>query len=104
MLKLEEIDKLTELARLKIPAEEKKILRKEVGEILEYVGQIQKLSSKEPAKEVGLVHNIFREDKEPHQTGKFTDALLANAPEKKDGYVKVKKILWYLCFKFLWLT
>ncbi|KKT75341.1 MAG: hypothetical protein UW71_C0004G0032 [Parcubacteria group bacterium GW2011_GWB1_44_7] len=64
MLKLEEIDKLTELARLKIPAEEKKILRKEVGEILEYVGQIQKLSSKEPAKEVGLVHNIFREDKE----------------------------------------
>ena len=93
MLKFEEINKLAKLARLEIPAEEREILRKEVDEILEYVGQIQKLSPKEPAKEVGLVHNVFREDKKPHQTGEFTDNLLANAPGKESGYVKVKKIL-----------
>lgn len=93
MLKLEEIDKLGKLARLEIPAEEKETLRKEVGEILEYVGQIQKLSPKEPPKEVGIIYNVFREDKEPHQTGEFTDVLLANSPEKADGYIKVKKIL-----------
>ena len=96
MLKLEEIDKLAKLARLEIPAEEKETLRKEVEEILEYVGQIQKLSPKEPPKEAGIIRNIFREDKEPHQTGEFTDALLANAPEKENGYIKVKKILWKL--------
>ncbi|MFA6272994.1 MAG: Asp-tRNA(Asn)/Glu-tRNA(Gln) amidotransferase subunit GatC [Candidatus Paceibacterota bacterium] len=93
MLKLEEIEKLAKLARLEIPAEEKEILRKEVGEILEYVGQIQQLSPKEPPKEAGVVRNVFREDKEPHQTSEFTDALLANVPEKENGYIKVKKIL-----------
>lgn len=93
MLRIEEIDKLAKLARLEIPAEEKETLRKEVEEILDYVGQIQKLSPKEPPKEVGIVHNVFREDKNPHQTGEFTDALLANASEKENGYVKVKKIL-----------
>jgi len=93
MLKLEEIEKLAKLARLEIPAEEKETLRKEVGEILEYLGQIQKLSPKEPPKEAGLVRNVFRDDREPHPSGEFTEALLANAPDKEDGYIKVKKIL-----------
>lgn len=93
MLRIEEIEKLAKLARLEIPGEEKETLRKEVEEILEYVGQIQKLSPQEPPKEAGIVRNIFREDKEPHQTGEFTDTLLANAPEKESGYIKVKKIL-----------
>ena len=93
MLSIEEIEKLAKLARLEIPAEEKETLRKEVGEILEYVGQIQKLSPQEPPKEAGIIHNIFRDDKEPHQTGEFTDALLANVPDKESGYIKVKKIL-----------
>ena len=93
MLKLEEIDKLAKLARLEIPAEEKETLRKEVAEILEYVGQIQKLSPQEPPKEAGIIHNVFRDDEEPHQTAEFTDAVLANAPDKEDGYIKVKKIL-----------
>lgn len=93
MLKLEEIEKLAKLAWLEIPAEEKETLRKEVEEILEYVGQIQKLSPEEPPKEAGIIRNIFRDDKEPHQTGEFTDALLTNAPEKDSGYIKVKKIL-----------
>ena len=93
MLKLEEIEKLAKLARLEIPAEEKETLRKEVAEILEYVGQIQKLSPQEPPKEAGIIHNVFRDDKGPHQTGEFTDALLANAPDREDGYIKVKKIL-----------
>ncbi len=93
MLSIEEIEKLAKLARLEIPADEKETLRKEVDEILEYVGQIQKLSPKEPPKEAGFVHNVFRDDKEPHQSGEFTDALLANAPEKENGYIKVKKIL-----------
>ncbi len=93
MLKLEEIDKLAKLARLEIPAEEKETLRKEVEEILDYVGQIQKLSPQEPPKEAGIVHNVFREDKEPHQTSEFTKALLASVPEQEGGYIKVKKIL-----------
>lgn len=93
MLRIEEIDKLAKLARLEIPAEEKETLRKEVEKILEYVGQTQKLSPQEPPKKAGIIRNVFREDKEPHQTGEFTDALLANAPGKENNHIKVKKIL-----------
>jgi Asp-tRNA(Asn)/Glu-tRNA(Gln) amidotransferase C subunit len=36
---------------------------------------------------------VIREDAEPHETGKFTDALLAAAPKTKNGFIAVKKIL-----------
>lgn len=93
MLQLKEIEKLAELARLLIPEEEKETLRKEVDSILGFVGEIQKLTPPELVKEAGVVHNVFREDTEPHLPGEFTEALLAEAPEKEDGYIRVKKIL-----------
>lgn len=93
MLKLKEIEKLAELARLEIPDGEKETLRKEVDSILEFVGQIKELTPPEPAKEAGVIRNVFREDTEPHLSGEFTEALLREAPQTEDGYIRVKKIL-----------
>ena len=44
-------------------------------------------------KEAGEVRNVFREDKDPHLPGEFTEDLLAEAPRRQDNFVKVKKIL-----------
>lgn len=93
MLEKKDIEKLAELARLEIPEEEKETLRKEVDSILEFVGQIKELTVAEPAKEAGAVHNVLREDKDPHLPGEHTEALLREAPETEDGYIRVKKIL-----------
>lgn len=93
MLKSEDIEKLANLARLEIPEEEKETLRKEVDSILGFVGEIQKLTPPEPAKEAGVIRNVFREDTDPHLSGEFTEALLREAPETEDGYIRVKKIL-----------
>jgi aspartyl-tRNA(Asn)/glutamyl-tRNA(Gln) amidotransferase subunit C len=93
MLGIKDIEKLAELARIEIPEGEKETLRKEVDLILDFVGQIKELTPPEPVKETGTIGNVFREDKEPHLPGEHTDALLREAPETEDGYVRVKKIL-----------
>ncbi|HEY4499038.1 MAG TPA: Asp-tRNA(Asn)/Glu-tRNA(Gln) amidotransferase subunit GatC [Candidatus Paceibacterota bacterium] len=93
MLSPKDIDNLAALARLDIPAEEKEILRKEVDSILGYVSEVQELSGGEVKKEAGEVRNVFREDTNPHLSGEFTEDLLAEAPQRQDQFVKVKKIL-----------
>ena len=93
VISIKDIEKLAELARVEIPEDEKETLRKEVDSILGFVGEIQKLTPPEPVKEAGNNRNVFREDKDPHLSGEYTDALLAEAPQTEDGYIRVKKIL-----------
>jgi Asp-tRNA(Asn)/Glu-tRNA(Gln) amidotransferase C subunit len=45
------------------------------------------------APEAGEHRNAFREDENPHETGKYTESIIKNAPEKEGNYVKVRKIL-----------
>jgi aspartyl/glutamyl-tRNA(Asn/Gln) amidotransferase C subunit len=93
MLTPKDIDNLAALARLDIPVEEKEGLRKDVDSVLGYVSEIQKLSGGALKKEAGDVKNVFREDANPHLSGEFSEDLLAEAPRRKDNYIKVKKIL-----------
>ncbi len=90
----EEILHLAQLARIDLCEAEIERFTKEFSDILAYVDQVKGLAregSLEPA--VGVVHNVFREDQAPHEGGIYTDDLLAAAPMREGGYVKVKKIL-----------
>ncbi len=37
--------------------------------------------------------NVMREDTNPHESGKFSEAILKNAPSREENYLKVKKIM-----------
>jgi len=92
MITTADIEKLADLARIDIPTEEKEVLAKEIDAILGYVSELQQASAQAPEQE--LTHyNIFRDDAHPHESGVFTDALLAAAPDRDGQYFKVKKIL-----------
>lgn len=93
MIQKEDIKKLAELARIEVGEEEAKTLAKDVEAILKYVEQVKNVSAGNDAVEENGLVNVFREDANPHESGIFTDALLAATPEKETGYVKVKKIL-----------
>jgi aspartyl-tRNA(Asn)/glutamyl-tRNA(Gln) amidotransferase subunit C len=96
MLSRKDIDTLATLARLEVSDAEKDALQKEFAAILDYVGEIQKVSSTEILKDKILadkVHNVFREDKDPHLSGEFSEDLLSEAPRRQDNFVKVKRIL-----------
>jgi len=100
MISVEDVKKLADLARIEVGENEAKTLAKDIEEIVGYVQQIQHLSVEE-VENIAVMHervlaephNVFREDGTPHIAGEYTDVLISAAPEKKDGFVKVQKIL-----------
>ena len=104
MIERKNVEKLAALARITIPEKEIEKVRTDIDTILAYVDQIKEandlaVGNKDVVVPVGLhnyasvVKNVMREDGEPHESGKYTDALLKSAPKTADGYIEVKKIL-----------
>ena len=96
MITTKDIQKLAELSRIKIAPEEQESLRTQIDSILGYIDQIKKaaqVSAGSPVVEAGALHNVMREDAQPHESGKFTERILSEAPAREENYLKVKKIL-----------
>lgn len=94
-IRVDEIKKLAELSRIELTQSELEKMRGEFDAILEYVAAINRISSDVPenARSIVAQVNVLREDKDPHESGIHTEALLAAAPGRKGDYIKVKKIL-----------
>ena len=92
MITVADIEKLSQLARIEVSDEEKASLAKEIEAILSYLAEIQKASADAPVKE-DYLRNVFRGDVESHESGEFTEKLLAASPDRDGQYFKVKKIL-----------
>ena len=95
----DEVLKLAKLARIDISDSEAEELTKEFEPILDYVGQVKE-ALKGVNKESGIrnkgelpIHNIMREDENPHEGNLYTEDLLNVAPNREGRFVKVKKIL-----------
>lgn len=92
MITKEEVKKLATLARLEVSPESLDGLAKELGTIIEYVGQIDSALTQETDRKLSP-NNVFRQDTVVNQTGEYTSSLLACAPASENGFVKVKKIM-----------
>ena len=92
---IEEIEKLAALSRLALSQEEKERMRSEFDSILGYVAAIQKVSAgtAERSRSIVAAVNVMREDKDTHESGIYTEALVSTAPRREGNYIKVKKIL-----------
>lgn len=88
-----EVEKLAELSQIKVSESDAEKFAGEIDDILGFVSEVQQATGDEVEKAAGAHRNILREDENPNAPGEFTDALLKNAPETQDGYIKVKKIL-----------
>lgn len=86
------IDGLLQLARLSISADEKEVLLKDLGGILAYVEQIEKLP-RGMFQESHVALNYLREDIVTNIPGSFTEKLLDEMPDTEAGFLKVKQIL-----------
>ncbi|BCJ93632.1 aspartyl/glutamyl-tRNA(Asn/Gln) amidotransferase subunit C [Anaerocolumna cellulosilytica] len=85
------IDYVAALAKLELSSEEKEKAKKDLGSILDYMATMNELDTDgiEPMSHVFPIRNVFREDVVTNQNNR--EALLQNAPEKKDGCFKVPK-------------
>lgn len=94
-MKREEIEHLANLSRIELTDEEIEKYTKQFGEIVSYVDKIKEITggSEDMKIESAGVSNVFRKDDNVQETGLFTDKILESAPDTKDNFVKVKKIL-----------
>jgi len=99
-MEIRDIEKLAKLARIELTDAEKETFAKDLENILKYVDQIREVVTDDnsAAADFGTgalpdVYNVLREDSNAHESGQFTEKILAQAPATQDGFVKVKKIL-----------
>lgn len=87
----ETIDYVAILAKLFLSDEEREAAKKDMGRMLDYIGQLNGLDTDgvEPMSHVFPVSNVFREDVVMNVDDR--DNILKNAPEQKDGAFKVPK-------------
>lgn len=87
------VERIAKLARLRIQPEEAERYAHQLGDILNYVEQLQAVPTEgvEPLTHPVPIHDVLRDD-EPRPSLP-RDAALANAPSTKDGFFCVPKVL-----------
>lgn len=99
MISKEDIKKLSELSRIEITEHESEKVTEDLQAILGYVDMLKEVdvSHVQETPHVSYVLNAVREDnmekKNKNEIAREAAELLEAAPEKEDGYVKVRSIL-----------
>ena len=95
MLSKSDIKHIANLSRINITPEEEEEFSRSISSVLDYVSRLKKVDSGIEGGFVDLADNsdIFREDNSGAGLSEPKDDLTDAAPEKKNGYVKVKRIL-----------
>lgn len=91
---VDEVRRIAALAKIAVTSEEAEKLAKELGDILEYVRQLESVDTTglEPTYQVTGLTNITRQD-ELINYGTTREDLLKNAPRKQGGQIEVPKVL-----------
>lgn len=95
MISKEEVLKIAKLARLELSEQEIQNMQKDLSSILDYFNVLKKAKSSS-AKTAGKAPsggNVVRSDEVKPKGSSFAGDLINAAPDKKDGYIKVKSVL-----------
>lgn len=92
MITIKDVEHVAKLARLELTDAEKELYTKQLGDVLQYVNQMNEVdtSNIEPMTQVVDFVNVMREDKVVYEQTK--EELMKNAPEQGNGFFKVPKI------------
>ena len=96
MISKEEVIRIAKLARLELTEKEVEKMQKDMSAILDYFNVLEKVKTpkiKFSNSQKLENKNVVREDKVTEKNSSLANNLIAAAPDKKDGYIKVKSIL-----------
>lgn len=93
MLSEEEVIKISHMARIELTPAEVKKFQKDLSSVLDYVDELKSVDTTglEIVSSVTGLENVTRED--VAKPIDYQEEIMANAPERKDKYYKVKSIL-----------
>lgn len=94
MLSKKEVQKIAQLARIKITDEEAEKYSKELSDILGFVEKLNEIDTDnvEPIAHITGAKNVVREDKVIEASEETKDGIINNFPEKKDRFDKVRAV------------
>ena len=87
-----DIRALAALARVDVTEEEVQKLQTEIPSILGFVETIQGVDISKVELDKSL-RNVMRADENAHESGKYTEVLLAAAPAREGNRVAVKQVI-----------
>jgi aspartyl/glutamyl-tRNA(Asn/Gln) amidotransferase C subunit len=87
-----DIRALAALARVEISDAEVAKLESEIPSILSFVETIQKVDVSKAMHDTSL-HNVMRADADAHESGIYTERLLAAAPTREGDRIAVKQVI-----------
>lgn len=95
MLTREEILHIASLARVGLSEKEVELYQKDLSAILEYFTELKKLdtSNVAPIEHITGMENVARNDRQEDFGLLGKKSILENAPEVKEGHIKVKSVL-----------
>ena len=92
-MQMKDMENLANLARLEMAQSEKESIMADLGSILGYIAQIERVEVSQEDNAVYKLRNVFRADENPYASGAFSEIILKEAPKTQDNYIKVPKIL-----------
>lgn len=92
-LSREQVEHVALLARVGITEEDVDRFSHQLSDVLDYFERLQEVDTENvpPTSHTLALHNIMREDEPQAPLG--ADEILANAPDTKDGRIRVRAIL-----------
>lgn len=99
VMKIEDVKKLAEMARIDMDEVEMGEIATDFDSILAYVSQVQEaaklnnIQTHTGAQEDYFLSNVMRDDVVTNKSGEYTEKILNNAPDTENGFLKVKQIL-----------
>ncbi len=93
---IDEVKRIAALSRIAITEAEASAMAVELGGIVEFVEQLQKVDTTgvEPTSQVTGLEDVWRPDVIRAKADNISQLdLLRNAPQQQDGYVKVRRVM-----------
>jgi aspartyl-tRNA(Asn)/glutamyl-tRNA(Gln) amidotransferase subunit C len=91
MIEKEEVKHIAKLARLELSENEIKKMQKDLSKILDYFDLLKKVPKSAKEKIIQADNKHLRKDEV--KASQLSAEIVSLAPDKKDGYVRVKSIL-----------
>jgi len=93
-ISIQQVEKLSELSRIKLTDQEKENISETSGPILEMIDSILEveIDEKDIKRDYRKI-NVMRDDIIEDRASKNRDNVLKEFPQKQDNYLKTKKIL-----------
>lgn len=94
MITKKDVQHIAGLARLGITKKEEEKFQKDLSSILNYIEKLKEpdVSRVKPSSHAVLLENATREDEPKPQSEETINKLIEAAPDKKDGFIKVKAV------------